>query len=125
MIVIKLKTKWFYKWAKKNNITDNMLLTTLQNISNNLGVVKLGSGLYKIRVAKTGQGKSGGYRTIIVYKKNDVAIFVYGFSKNEKKNLEKDELKYFKKLAKNLLSIDRQKYIELEKSGDFISIKEL
>lgn len=123
--MIKLKTKWFYKWAKKNNITDNMLLTTLQNISNNLGVVKLGSGLYKIRVAKTGQGKSGGYRTIIVYKENDVAIFVYGFSKNEKKNLEKDELKYFKKLAKDLLSIDRQKYIELEKSGDFISIKEL
>lgn len=123
--MIKLKTKWFYKWAKKNNITDNMLLTTLQNISNNLGVVKLGSGLYKIRVAKTGQGKSGGYRTIIVYKENDVAIFVYGFLKNEKKNLEEDELKYFKKLAKDLLSIDRQKYIELEKSGDFISIKEL
>ena len=93
--MIKLKTKWFNKWSIKNHITDEKLLNTLQDISNNLGVVNLGSGLYKVRIQKAGQGKSGGHRTIVVYKEADIAIFVYGFSKNEKDNLEKEELKYF------------------------------
>lgn len=122
--MIKLKTKWFNKWSKKNYITDEKLLDTLNNISNNLGVVDLGGGLYKVRTPKIGQGKSGGFRTIIVFKEADIAIFVYGFSKSEKSNLEKEELKYFKKLAADLLSINREEFKELEKLGDFISIKE-
>lgn len=122
--MIKLKTKWFNKWSKKNNISDKKLLITLENISNGLGVVDLGGSLYKVRTPKIGQGKSGGFRTIVVFRDADIAIFVYGFSKNEKGNLDKEELKYFKKLAKDLLSIKRQEYKELEKLGDFISIKE-
>jgi len=121
---IKLKTKWFNKWSKKNHITDKKLLDTLNNISNNLGVTDLGGSLFKVRTPKIAQGKSGGYRTIVVFRESDVAIFVYGFSKNEKSNIEKEELKYFKILAKDLLSINRQEYRVLEKLGDFISIKE-
>jgi len=123
--MLKLKTKWFQKWSEKNNISDKLLLETIENVINNLGVSNLGSGLYKVRTSNMGQGKRGSFRTILVYKKSDIAIFVYGFSKNEKDNLEKDELKYFKKLAKDLLNINREKYIELEKNGDFFSIKEV
>lgn len=122
--MIKLKTKWFNKWSKRNHIADKKLLETLDNISNNLGVVDLGGGLYKVRTSRIGQGKSGGYRTIVVFKEADIAIFVYGFSKSEMNNLDNEELKYFKKLSKDLLSINRQEYKELEKLGDFISIKE-
>jgi len=119
-----LKTKWFNKWAKKNIITDRKLLKTLENISNNLGVVNLGGGLYKVRTPGFGRGKSGGFRTVVVFKEEDITIFVYGFSKTGKDNLDKEELKYFKKLTKDLLEINRQEYIILEKLGDFISIKE-
>ncbi len=122
--MLKLKTKWFNKWAKKNHITDEKLLDTLKNISKNLGVVDLGRGLYKVRTPKFGRGKSGGFRIILVFREAGIAIFVYGFSKNEKGNLDNAELLYFKKLAKDLLSINREEYKELEKSGDFISIKE-
>lgn len=122
--VLKLKTKWFNKWAKKNSVTDKILLKTIDNVSNNLGTVNLGFGLYKVRTPKLGQGKSGSFRTIVVFKESEIVIFVYGFSKTDKDNLEKDELKYFKKLAKDLLKIKRQKYLELEKLGNFISIKE-
>jgi len=122
--MIRLKTKWFNKWSKKNNISDKKLLIAIENISNDLGVVDLDGGLYKVRTSKIGQGKSGGFRTIVVFRDANIAIFVYGFSKNEKSNLDKEELKYFKKLAKDLLSIKRQEYKELEKSGYFISIKE-
>ncbi len=122
--MLKLKTKWFNKWAKKNEITNEKLLNTLDNISRNIGVVDLGAGLYKVRMPKTGHGKSSGFRTIVIFKESDIAIFVYGFSKNEKSNLDNEELSYFKKLSKDLLSINREEYKQLEKAGDFIRIKE-
>ena len=122
--MLKLKTKWFNKWAKKNLVSDKILLKTIENVTNNLGTSSLGYGLYKVRTPKVGQGKSGSFRTILVFKEADVEIFVYGFSKNEKDNLDTNELKYFKKLAKDLLEISRQNYLELERSGNFISIKE-
>ncbi len=121
--MLKLKTKWFNKWAKKNALADKDLLKTIDNISNNLGVVNLGGGLFKIRAPKVGQGKSGGFRTIIVYKENDIAVFVYGFAKTDKDSLDKEELKHFKILATDLLKIKNNEYIKLEKQGSFISLK--
>lgn len=122
--VLKLKTKWFDKWTKKNSVSDGELLKTIENISNNLGTSDLGNGLYKTRMPRSGQGKSGGFRTIVVFKEAEIAIFVYGFSKNEKENLDKNELKYFKKLAKDLLKLNHQEIAEMEKEGSFICLKE-
>jgi len=121
--MLKLKTKWFNKWARKNGISDKSLQITIENLSNNLGTTDLGGGLYKIRTARLGEGKSGGFRTILVFREAEIAIFVFGFAKTDKDNLDKEELKYFKKLAKDLLKIENKKYIELEKQGSFISLK--
>lgn len=122
--MLKLKTKWFNKWSKKNFITDDKLLKAIDAISNNLGIVDLGGNLYKVRIPSPGQGKSGGFRTVVVFKKSDREIFLFGFSKNEKNNLDKEELKYFKKLSKDLLEIDKKEYLKMEQLGDFISMKE-
>lgn len=62
--------------------------------------------LFKIRVKRAGKGKSSGFRTIVVYKKEEKAIFLYGFGKNEKSNIDKAELQYFKKLGSDLLALD-------------------
>jgi len=121
--MLKLKTKWFNKWAKKNAVSDKSLMKTIDNLSNNLGIAKLGKGLYKIRTPKLGQGKSGGFRTIIVYKKAEIAIFIYGFAKTDKDNLDKEELKYFSKFAKDLFNMHKHEFVKLEKQGNFISIK--
>jgi len=122
--MLKFKTKWFDKWTKRNNVSDGELLKTLENITNNLGTADLGNGLYKTRMPRLGQGKSGGFRTIVVFKESEIAIFVFGFSKNEKENLDKDELKYFKKLAKDLLKLNHQEIAEMKKEGNFICLKE-
>jgi len=122
--MLKLKTKWFDKWSKKNLLSDKNLLDTLRNISNNLGVVNLGGALYKIRVNKEGQGKSGGFRTIVVYRQSEIAIFVYGFSKNVNSNLNKEELTDLKILSKDLLSMNKQVYQNLVAQGEFINIKD-
>jgi hypothetical protein len=65
----------------------------------------LGGGLIKQRVAREGGGKSGGYRTLIFFCKEERAIFAFGFAKNAKANLSAAELKVCKKAAKIVLAL--------------------
>jgi len=84
-------------------------LQAINNLAKGLSASDLGGHLFKVRVKKTGRGKSSGYRTIIVFKENDKAIFIYGFEKSERQNISIKELIYFKKLANNLLDLsDKQ-----------------
>jgi len=122
--MLKLKTKWFDKWSKKNFITDEKLLEALKNILYDLGAVNLGGGLYKVRISKIGKGKSGGFRTIVVYRESDIAIFIFGYSKSVKSNLDKDELVYLKSLSKEYLSVNKKDFQKLIEFGKIIDIKE-
>ena len=121
--MLKLKTQWFHKWAKANSISDDVLLETLENISQNLGVANLGGGLYKVRTKRLDRGKRGGFRILVAYKEMDKAIFIYGFSKAERDNLEMNELKSFKKLVKDLLVISDSEYKRQEKLGNFFRLE--
>ena len=66
----KLVTKWFRKWARKAELSNDSLLESLVHLENGLSVADLGKNLFKVRVKREGQGKSSGYRTIVVYKNN-------------------------------------------------------
>lgn len=101
----KLSTKWFRKWAKNTNLSNETLLKAIINLEAGLSSSGLGNHLYKVRIKREHSGKSSGFRTIIVYKENDRAIFLYGFGKNEKENIDKVELHYFKKLGNDLLGL--------------------
>lgn len=92
----KLTTKWFKKWSEKVNLSSFNLLESIDNLEKGLSAVNLGGGLFKIRVKRDGKGKSAGFRTIVAYKKEEKVIFLYGFGKNEKSNINKAELQYFK-----------------------------
>lgn len=113
LIMKKLSTKWFNKWSKKANLNKKNLLAAIENLENVLSTADLGGNIYKVRVKRANKGKSSGFRTIVVYKKGDRAIFLYGFGKNEKDNIDKTELQYFKKLGKDLLSLE---FVQLEQS---------
>ena len=120
----KLKTKWFSKWARKQKISDAKLLIAIENIQNNLSSVNLGGGLFKVRVASESAGKSSAYRTIVVYRKEDRAVLVYGFMKKEQENLSSDELKSFKTLAKDILSLNDEALIGAIEKNVFVKIGE-
>jgi hypothetical protein len=47
----------------------------------------LGGGLIKQRIARAGKGRSGGYRTIIAYRRAGRAVFLLGFAKSERDNI--------------------------------------
>lgn len=107
----KLCTKWFKKWAKKVNLSNHNLLESIDNLKKGLSVTDLGGSLFKIRVKRVGKGKSSGFRTIVCYKKEEKAVFLYGFGKNEKSNINKAELQYFKKLGNDLLALEAKQVI--------------
>ncbi len=67
--------------------------------------VSLGGGLRKVRIARQGGGKSGGYRTIYVFGGVQVPIFlVTVFAKNDKDNLTKAEQAELIAMSKVLLA---------------------
>jgi len=102
----KLVTKWFSKWSRKAGLTNSAILESLVDLENGLSVADLGKNLFKVRVKREGQGKSSGYRTIVVYRKEKRAIFLYGFAKNERGNISNKELYYFQKLGSDLLKLN-------------------
>ncbi|MGA8599521.1 MAG: type II toxin-antitoxin system RelE/ParE family toxin [Bryobacteraceae bacterium] len=82
----------------------------------------LGGGVIKQRIARPRQGKSGGFRTLIVFRAGMRAIFVHGFAKNEKDNIEKDELVALKKLAAELLAYDDRTLARVVASGVLVEV---
>jgi len=109
----KLSTKWFKKWSKKAKLSNQNLLDAIGALETGLSTADLGNHLFKVRIKREHSGKSSGFRTIILFKADDRAIFLFGFGKNEKENIDKNELQYFKILGNDLLSLN---YKELEEA---------
>ena len=65
----------------------------------------LGGGVYKMRVARLGEGKAGGYRIIVFFRSKERTYFVYGFAKSDKGNIGQGELRGFKHRAKDAFSL--------------------
>ena len=83
----------------------------------------LGGEVIKQRIARPGQGKSKGYRTIIFFRRGTRAFFVYGFAKSQRANINNDEETRFKEAAKHVLALTEKQLAELLKRGDFVEVK--
>jgi hypothetical protein len=97
------KNKPFARFAKKARITDADLWRAAQLANEGLIDADLGGGVIKQRIARDGEGKSGGSRSIILFKKNDRAVYVYGFEKKDLANIKSNELEAFRELAQVIL----------------------
>lgn len=98
-------TKEFAKWAKKQQVPHESLRRAVEEMDSGNNGAKLGAFLYKKRVGLDGKGKRSSLRTILCMKTNDKAIFMYGFKKNQKSTLTKNETLAFKELAKVLVAL--------------------
>ncbi|MGD0295137.1 MAG: type II toxin-antitoxin system RelE/ParE family toxin [Terracidiphilus sp.] len=101
-----LKTRWFSRFARREGITDNSLREAIERAERGLVNADLGGGLIKQRVARQGQGRSGGYRVIIAYRAASKAFFLHGFAKNDQENIGEDELIALRKFGRRLLTAD-------------------
>lgn len=60
--------------------------------------------MVKLRIARLGKGKSGGYRTIITYRQERLAVFLFGFAKSDQSNVSPAQLADLKKAAVHFLA---------------------
>jgi len=100
------KNRWLARFARREHITDASLREAISRAEQGLIDADLGGGLIKQRVAREGQGRSGGYRMLLAYKENDRAVFFYAFAKNERDNIKPDELLTAREIAAMWLSAD-------------------
>lgn len=98
------KTAQFNRWARKNDLEDDDLCNAAREMAEGLYEADLGGGLFKKRIARSGQGKSGGFRTMIASNRKDRWVFLYGFAKNERGNISGKEQEALRKLAGDLLT---------------------
>ena len=109
------KTKGFSKFSKSNWIKDENLVDAADRAERGLVDADLGGGVIKQRIARQGEGKSSGYRSIILFRRKERAFFVYGFAKNERQKIRSDELERLRALAVEMLGYsDEELVVALE-----------
>lgn len=116
------KNAWFERFARKQGIADKALLEAVERAEQGLVDADLGGGVIKQRVARPGRGKSGGFRTIVLYRTAERAFFVYGFAKSDRDNIDDDEEAMFKKAAGYVLGLSDAPLAELIGKGQFTEV---
>ena len=91
------KTRWFDRWAGKQGLTRPVC-------------------------ARPGQGKSGGFRTLVASNQGGRWVFMFGFSKNARSNIDQSEEAALKKLAAHLLSLTAQALVQAQRAGELIEV---
>jgi len=116
------KTRWLARFARRERITDVNLLEAVERAERGIIDADLGGGLIKQRVARRGQGRSGGFRMILVYRTEDRAVFLYGFAKSERENVEPKELADLRLIAAEFLAADEDEFAEIISQEDLQEI---
>ena len=100
-----LATKTFARWMRKSKVNQEDLIIAIQEMADGLIDAHLGGHLVKKRVALQGRGKSAGVRTIIATQFESRWIYLFGFEKSERSNIDRNELKALQELAKSYLEL--------------------
>ena len=117
------KTKAFARFAGREEIDDAALCEAVDRARSGLVDADLGGGVIKQRIARKGGGRSGGFRTIVLFRRGELAFFVYGFAKSGRENLRRDELATFRRLADEYLALDPAGLAAAQAVGAIIEVK--
>lgn len=116
------KTKAFARFARKTKLADDKLVRAAEEVAKGNYDADLGGGVFKQRVAREGGGKSGGLRTIVLFKVGGYSVFAHGFAKSDKANVSAQELKALKLLAGVLLGMSAAEVGTAVKAGELIEV---
>jgi hypothetical protein len=109
------KTKWLARYARRERIADHSLREAIDRAGRGTIDADLGGGIIKQRVARSGQGRSGGYRMLIAYRAGTRAVFLYAFAKNERENIDPDELLTLREIGAAWLAADGRRIADAVK----------
>ncbi len=119
------KHRSFHRFARDEGIPDAVLWEAAREIVAGHVEAFLGKGLYKKRVPRQGQGKRGGYRVIVAYKRPDSrrVFFVDAFAKNEKGNLTPREVEALGTASRHYLLAADDVIDRLKREGTIFEIE--
>lgn len=119
------KNRWFDRWARREGVSDPSLFVAAKEIASGKVDADLGGYLFKKRMARPGEGKRGGYRTIVGYKSTcpERVIFLYAFAKNAKSNITLKEEAALSLAAASFLSAPESKIDEFLLKGSIVEVK--
>lgn len=109
------KNKWFNRWTRHEDISDAVLYHAAEEIAAGKVEANLGGCLFKKRLPRTGEGKRGGYRVLVGYKRPNAEriIFLYAFAKSDKANLSDREEAALSLVAESFVSAVDEQVLEL------------
>jgi hypothetical protein len=117
-----LATRSFSRWMRKNKVSHADLIAATQEMASGLIDADLGGHVIKKRLALQGRGKSSGARTIVATKFGRRWIYLFGFEKNDRANIDNGELKALQELAKTLLEFNATETSLAIDAGDLIEL---
>jgi hypothetical protein len=117
------KNGWFERFARKEKLADSALREAVRRAENGLVDADLGGGVIKQRIARSGKGKSGGYRAMILFRQGDRAIFAFGFAKSAQANIPRADLALLKQAATEALGWSGEELDRLAASGALVEIE--
>ena len=118
------KNKIFAEFAVKEKIAERELCEAIARAERGLIDADLGGGVIKQRIARRNRGRSGGFRSLILFRVGERAIFAFGFAKNQRENVSAVELKVLRKLAGELLVYDDEQLRNALAIGMLIEVKD-
>jgi len=107
----------FLKFMKKERIADATLIDAIERVERGLVDADLGAGLLKLRVPRAGQGRGGGYRTIVACRVGARAFFLVGYGKNDLDNIGDATLARLRRLAEELQQLTDDELDTVTASG--------
>ena len=117
------KNQWITKFAKKHKISDSELIEAVERADKGVIDADLGGGVIKQRIARQGQDRSGGYRSLIFFRRGERAFFMTAFAKNDRENITNKELAELKKAAAIILAMTETDIEQAKANGTFTEIQ--
>ena len=116
------KTKAFARFADREGLEDAALCEAIRRVRRGLIDGDLGGGVLKQRIARKGGGRSGGFRAIVLFRRGELAFFVYGFAKSGRKNLRRNEVEAFRMLADEMFGLTGAGLAAAKLNGTIIEV---
>ena len=118
------KTRGFSRFARREGISDDALRDAIARAERGLIDADLGGGVIKQRVPRPGEGRSGGFRTLIAFKAAERSVFLFGFAKNDQDNIDARELRLLRKAAAEMLGWSEKQIAAMLASGAWTEVGE-
>ncbi|MGH8498614.1 MAG: type II toxin-antitoxin system RelE/ParE family toxin [Methylococcales bacterium] len=116
------KTRTFNRWMRKSDLRDQDLCRAVSEMEQGLIDTHLGGHVVKKRVALAGRGKRGSARTLVATNLEGRWFFLFGFEKNERANIDDDELRVLQETARDLLRFNHSEIAAAVFKGELLEI---